>query len=228
MTKSPLSPSLFNFLRELSKHNNREWFHDNKARYQSEVLDPAVELVSQLEKPLVRVAPMLSVIPKRSGGSVLRIYRDTRFAKDKTPYKTNVGISFKHQAGGDIHAPGVYLHLDPLETFVAGGCWRPERQALAAIRQAIASEPKAWGKAIRDKKFSSRYELAGDSLKTSPRDYPADHPQIKDLRRIDFIALCNWTEADWVADDVIQRIVDDIKAARPLMNFLCHAIGVPY
>ncbi len=228
MPQSPLSPSLFEFLRELEQHNNREWFNDNKSRYQRDALDPIVELVAQLEKPLARVAPMLSVIPKRSGGSILRIYRDTRFAKDKTPYKTNVGVSFKHQAGGDIHAPGVYLHLDPLETFAAGGCWRPERQSLAAIRQTIAADPKGWRKATREKKFASRYELAGESLKTSPRDYAADHPQIEDLRRIDFIAVAPWTEADWVSGDVIARIVDDIKAVRPLMKFLCQAVGVPY
>ncbi len=228
MTQSPLSPALFEFLRELGQHNQREWFQDNKSRYQTEVLDPVVELVAQLEKPLARVAPMLNVVPKRSGGSILRIYRDTRFAKDKTPYKTNVGISFKHLAGGDIHAPGIYLHLDPTETFAAGGCWRPQRQALGAIRQAIDTDPKAWRKATSDKKFARRYELAGESLKTSPRDYPSDHPQIADLRRIDFIAVAAWTEPQWVADDVVARVVDDIKAARSLMMFLCQAVGVPY
>ncbi len=228
MAKSPLSPALFKFVRELCKNNNREWFADNKTRYQSDVLDPAVELVRQLEKPLARVAPMLAAVPKRSGGSVLRIYRDTRFAKDKTPYKTNVGISLKHQAGADIHAPGLYLHLDPKESFIGAGCWRPERQSLAAIRTAIDSDPKSWLKAKRNKKFAGRYELAGESLKTSPRDFPADHPMIEDLRRIDFIAIAPWSEADWVGDDVVERLIDDIKAARPLMNFLCNAMGVPY
>jgi uncharacterized protein (TIGR02453 family) len=228
MPKSPLSPALFDFLRELSANNDRDWFTDNKARYQSDVLDPAVELVRQLEKPLARVAPMLAAVPKRSGGSILRIYRDTRFGKDKTPYKTNVGISLKHQAGDDIHAPGAYLHLDPQETFIGAGCWRPERQSLASIRAAIDSDSKSWLKAKRDKKFAGRFKLTGESLKTSPRDFPSDHPMIEDLRRIDFIAIAHWTEADWVRNDVVDRIISDIKAARPLMNFLCNALAVPY
>ncbi len=228
MTKSPLKPQLFEFLRELEQNNDRAWFAANKARYQNDVLDPAVELVRQIEKPLAKAAPMLSAVARRSGGSVLRIYRDTRFAKDKTPYKTNIGISLKHQAGTDIHAPGVYLHLDPHECLLGAGCWRPERQTLAAIRQTIDADPKTWTKNRRDKKFANRFELAGESLKTSPRDYPGDHPLIEDLRRIDFIAVAPWSERDFLADDVVSRIIADVRTARLLMNFLCTSIGLPY
>ena len=98
-TKSPITPKLFRFLRELKKNNDRDWFAENKHRYEDDVKQPAVELVRRLEKPLDRVAPMLSVVAKGHGGSVLRIYRDTRFSKDKTPYKTNVGISLRTGRG---------------------------------------------------------------------------------------------------------------------------------
>ena len=120
--------------------------------------EPAVELVRQLEKPLAKIAPMLRVIPKGHGGSVMRIYRDTRFGKDKTPYKSNVGISIRHQAGKDIHAPGAYIHLDPDECFIGAGCWRPDSTFLSAIRAAINDDPKGWERARDNKGFSTRIQ----------------------------------------------------------------------
>ena len=157
---SPITPQLFDFLSELSDNNRRDWFKSNRSRYDSEVLDPAVELVSQLVKPLAKLAPMLDASPKRHGGSVMRIYKDTRFSRDKTPYKTSVGISFRHEADGTIHAPGVYLHLDPLASFLGVGCWRPERTALAAIRSTIQEQPSAWKRIVTGKRFCEYFELA--------------------------------------------------------------------
>ena len=219
---------LFKFLTDLSENNQRDWFKANKPRYEKDVLDPAVELVSQLKKPLSRVAPMLSAIPKRHGGSVMRIYKDTRFSKDKTPYKTNVGISLRHEAYATIHAPGVYLHLDPTECFLGVGCWRPERSSLAAIRTAIAERPRDWRRAIESKRFRERYQLAGESLKTYPRGYPRNHVQIKDLRRVDFIGIAPLEPNELTEPELATRLIDHIKSARPLMTFLCDAIGVPY
>ena len=225
---SPITPKLFEFLTELSENNDRDWFKANKPRYETEVLDPAVELVSQLQKPLSRVAPMLSAIPKRHGGSVMRIYKDTRFSKEKTPYKTNVGISLRHEANDTIHAPGVYLHLDPAECFLGVGCWRPERTSLAAIRSAIAERPRDWQRATASKRFSAAYQLAGESLKTAPRGYPRTHSQIKDLRRVDFIGIAPLEPNELTAPDIAQRLISGIQSARSLMIFLCDAIGVPY
>ena len=228
MAKSIISPKLFKFLRELKSNNEREWFAENKSRYESEVRDPAVELVRQLEKPLAKIAPMLCVIPKSHGGSVMRIYKDTRFSKDKTPYKTNVGISLRHDANKDIHAPGVYIHLDPKECFLGAGCWRPESKVLASIRAAIDQDPKAWKRTIGNKAFQERFELAGEKLKTSPRDYPKDHPMIEDLRRIDFIAVAPLSQTQITGDQIVSIVVDHVKRAKPLMRFLCDAIEVPY
>ena len=225
---SIITPQLFKFLRELKRNNNREWFAENKQRYQREVRDPAVELVAQLERPLARVAPMLSAVAKGHGGSVMRIYKDTRFSKDKTPYKTNVGISLRHQANKDIHAPGVYIHLEPGECFIGAGCWRPQRDVLAAIRTAIDDDPKGWKRARDNKSFREHFDLAGEQLKTSPRDYPADHVSIEDLRRIDFIAVAPISQSEVTSDQVVSLVIDRIKRARPLMKFLCEAIDVPY
>ena len=228
MPEPIISPKLFKFLSDLSKNNNRDWFNENKSRYEQDVRDPAVELVARLEKPLSRSAPMLRAIPKRHGGSVMRIYKDTRFSKDKTPYKTNVGISLRHEANQDIHAPGVYIHLDPKECFIGAGCWRPERKVLAAIRQAIEDDPAAWKRAHQGKRFTEKFELAGESLKTAPRGIPKDHPQIEDLRRIDFIAIAPLKRSEFSDEDVVKTLMDHIKRAKPLMEFLCDAIDVPY
>lgn len=228
MADSIISPQLFKFLRQLKRHNHRDWFTENKTRYQEEVLFPAVDLVGQLEKPLSKAAPMLEVIPKAHQGSVMRIYRDTRFSKDKTPYKTHVGISIRHQANRDIHAPGVYLHLDPDDCFIGAGCWRPESKVLAAIRAAIDNDPKRWVRVRDHRAFRKEYDFSGEKLKTSPRDYPKDHPLIDDLRRIDFIAISPLQESDFFRDDLVKLLIERIKQAKPLMRFLCDAIDVPY
>jgi uncharacterized protein (TIGR02453 family) len=228
MAEPILTTRLFKFLRELRRNNNREWFTENKTRYQEDVRDPAVELVSQLEKPLAKSAPMLNPIAKGHGGSVMRIYRDTRFGKDKTPYKTNVGISIRHQAGKDVHAPGIYIHLDAKECFLGAGCWRPQSSVLAAIRSAIDEDPKAWKRARDNRAFASEFNFVGDRLKTAPRDYPKDHPMIEDLRRIDFIALAPLSQSQVTSDEAVSIMMDRIKKAKPLMKFLCDAIDVPY
>ena len=228
MPESIITPRLFQFLRELKNHNNRDWFAENKSRYEHDVRDPAVELVRQIEKPLSKAAPMLMAIPKGHGGSVMRIYKDTRFSKDKTPYKTNVGISLRHQACKDIHAPGVYIHLEPGECFIGAGCWRPERNVLAATRDAIDQNPKDWKRARDNKAFRKSFDLAGDSLKTKPRDYPADHPLIDDLKRIDFIAVAPLEQQDFFDPHIVGKLIDHIKRSKPLMQFLCDAIDLPY
>ena len=223
-----LSSRLFRFLRELKKNNDREWFAENKSRYEMDVRDPAVELVAAMEKPLGKAAPFLQVVPKRHGGSVMRIYRDTRFSKDKLPYKTNVGISIRHQAFGDIHAPGIYIHLEPGDCFLGAGVWRPESKVLAAIRSRIDGEPKVWTRARDNKSFRERFEWVGESLKTSPRDYDKSHPLINDLKRKDFIAITPISEKELTSDKAVSLLISRIKTAKPIMNFLCDAIELPY
>jgi uncharacterized protein (TIGR02453 family) len=225
---SVIPSALFTFLRELRANNDRDWFAENKQRYERDVRDPAVELVARLHRPLARTAPMLNVAPKAHNGSVMRIYRDTRFGKNKQPYKTNVGISLRHQAGNDVHAPGIYIHLDPDECFLGAGCWRPEPAVLAAIRARIDAQPAAWKRAKNQKTFRQHYQFAGDQLKTSPRDYPSDHPLIEDLRRKDFIATAPISHRQMTGDAIVELLVERIKQARPLMRFLCDAIDVPY
>ncbi len=167
---------MLEFLEQLAANNNRPWFLANKARYEAEVREPALAFIRAFGPRLKRISPFFVADDRRVGGSLMRVYRDTRFARDAAPYKTNVGIQFRHEQGRDIHAPGYYVHIAPGECFLALGLWRPEPDALGLIRQAIVESPEKWRRARDDRKFRARWTLDGGSLKRPPRGFPADHP----------------------------------------------------
>ena len=110
-----------NFLKQLAENNNRDWFAENKSRYERCVVDPAFQFISSMGNELDSLSSHFEAVPKKQGGSLMRVYRDTRFGKDKTPYKTNIGIQFRHEAGKDVHAPGYYMHIEPDNVFVGVG-----------------------------------------------------------------------------------------------------------
>ena len=131
--------------------------------------------------PLRRISQRFVADPRPSGGSMFRIYRDTRFARDKSPYKTHIGLQFRHERAKDVHAPGFYLHLEPGNVFVGAGIWHPDTKTQRAIRQAIVDDPTGWKRATRGRKFGKTHALVGDSLKRPPRDFDAEHPLVEDL-----------------------------------------------
>ena len=226
--KSPFSSKLFSFLRELKSNNDRDWFAENKGRYEQDVLQPAMDFVTQMQPRITKHSRYLLAEPKRMGGSIMRIYRDTRFGKDKTPYKTNVGIHFRHSIGGDVHAPGLYVHLEPDACFLAAGIWLPPTEPLAAIRQAIMDNVAEWNKVRNNKKFVSRYKFDGDSLKTAPRGIDLNHPAIVDLRRKSFAGITPVSEKAFLQADILDKIMSAFDDAKPLMKFLCDALQQPY
>ena len=158
----------------------------------------------------------------------MRIYRDTRFGKDKTPYKTNIGIQFRHEVGKDVHAPGYYLHISGSECFVGVGIWHPPSDALGRIRKTIDEQPERWITARDDAQFGRWFSLSGESLKTAPRGFDRKHPQLNDLRRKDFIAIANLPQALIEQPDLDQIICDYYAAATPFMRFLCTALRLPF
>lgn len=216
------------FLRTLKRNNDREWFQKNKARYESAFLEPSLEFIQAMEKPLQKISPCFTAIAKKQGGSLMRIYKDTRFAKDKTPYKTNIGIQFRHEAGCSVHAPGYYLHVEPGSVFLGVGIWRPDRQPLLQIRQAISETPTDWKRARDAKGFHSNYELSGDSLKRPPAGFEKEAPMIDDLKRKDFIGVCNLKDDDITDPKFLQEVTRKFKAATPFMRFLCNALELPF
>jgi uncharacterized protein (TIGR02453 family) len=216
------------FLEDLQANNTREWFAANKPRYEQSFLEPSLELIRQLEKPFAKVAPLLRVEAKKMGGSLMRVYKDTRFSKDKTPYKTNIGIQFRHEAGRDIHAPGIYFHIANDECFVGAGIWKPESQSLKRIREHVRENSSVYHKAIANKKFSALYALFDDRLKSAPRGYAKDEPMLDELRRRSYLGGANLTPAQIQSPELVGLIVERVCAAKPLMAFLCEALELPY
>jgi uncharacterized protein (TIGR02453 family) len=228
VTFQRFEPTIFQFLEELADNNDRPWFQQNKGRYDREVLEPCLAFIRAFEPRLKRISSFFVASDRRTGGSLMRVYRDTRFSKDKTPYKTNVGIQFRHELGRDVHAPGFYVHIAPDECFLAVGVWRPDRASLARIRQTIVDNPDRWRRARDDRKFRKYFDLVGDSLKGPPRGFPADHPLVDDLKRTDFVGLCDLTEQDVLNEGYLETVATSFAASRPFMRFLCDALQVPF
>jgi uncharacterized protein (TIGR02453 family) len=222
------SPELFAYLRELADNNTREWFTTHKGRYVAEVQEPALAFVEDIGVRLPEVSRHFVADARTSGGSLFRIYRDIRFSKDKTPYKTHTGIQFRHERARDVHAPGYYLHLEPGTVFMACGTWHPDRDALHAIRTAIAARPSRWQAIVEEPAFSRHFRLEGESLKRPPAGFDRDHPLIDELKRKDFIAVAGLTEADVLAGDFLDRFLDLCAAAGDFMRFLCENARVSY
>ena len=216
------------FLRELKANNNRDWFNENKPRYEELVLDVALNFIQSMHDPLLKIAPNFTAIPKRMGGSLMRVYRDTRFSKNKTPYKTNIGIQFRHEQARDVHAPGFYVHIDPDSVFLGAGMWRPAPEALLGIRERITHKQAEWLRVCAEPKFKKQFSLGGEKLTRPPRGFDKDHPLIEDIKRKDFIAVKNLTLEDALQPKFQQKVETAFKAATPYMRFLCKAVGVPY
>ncbi len=215
------------FFKELKKNNNRPWFAENKERYEALVLQPALEFVAAMERPLKKLSPFFTAVPKKSGGSIMRIYRDTRFSKDKTPYKTNLGIHFRHEAGKNAHAPGFYFHIDAERAFMGGGIWQPDAEVLEPIRFLIDDAPDRWKKIKSKKDFRETFSLEGSSLKRAPKGYPETHPLIEDLKRKDHFFLANFLTAELTSLKLIDHFIAYAKRGMPYMRFLCDAVRLP-
>jgi len=228
MTDRYFTKKTFSFLSSLAENNTREWFDEHKQDYEDLVRTPALDFISDMSDEIPSISRHFLAQPKKVGGSLMRVYRDTRFSKDKTPYKTNIGIQFRHSTGKDVHAPGYYLHIAPEECFVGVGLWHPDADALFKIRESIVLNDKAWVKARDDKHFKKDFELVGDALANAPRGFAKDHPLVEDLKRKDFIALAALSKSNVTSSDLRSLVVSRFKQAGPLMHFLCKALGLQF
>ena len=222
------SHATFQFLDELAANNDRAWFEANKRRYESQVREPALSFIAAMAPMLETFAPHFRADPRKMGGSLMRIHRDTRFSRNKAPYKTNIGIQFRHELGKDVHAPGFYMHVASDGCFLGAGCWRPEADVLKKIRDRVAQKPEKWFAARDDQGFAAQWELTGDSLTRPPRGYDANHPAIDDIKRKDFIAIAPLSFNEVTESGLVQLAGQRFAAATPLMNFLCVALDVQY
>lgn len=220
---------LFDFLFDLDVNNSTRWMDEHRDRYEEHVKRPLYAFCEALADPLhERVSPYLVAIGRIQGGSVFQIHRDTRFSEDKTPYKRNAGAQFRHElASTDVHAPGMYLHLEPGNCFMGGGLYHPPTSALTPIRERMVARPDEW-RERRDTALDTGMRMGGDQLKTSPRGFDADHELIEDLRRTSIIVSRPFEERDALAEDFVDRYVGWCDDAAPVLRFVCEAHDVPW
>lgn len=216
------------FLIDLEQNNDRDWFNDHKDRYEALVREPALAFIRALAPRLGALSREFEASDKKVGGSLMRVFRDTRFSADKTPYKTNIGIHVRHRAGKDVHAPGLYLHIAVDGCFLGVGSWRPPGDVLARIRQRIVDAPREWVAARDDAGFRRYFDLTGESLKRTPRGFSDDEPHLEDLRRKDHTASAAVTLDDVLAPDLVDFCATRFVAARPYLGFLTRAAGASF
>ncbi len=226
--KLPLTPKLFEFLLELKNNNDRSWFNANKDRFANEVRDPMLEFIRAFALPLSDISPHFVADPRANGGSLFRIYRDTRFSRNKAPYKTNVGAHFRHAAGKDAHAPGFYLHLEPRSCFAGCGIWHPDGATLGKIRDAIIDRPEEWRAIMSNAAFRNTFKLMENSLKRPPRGYDPNHPLIEDLKRKDFVAITRIPDDEAIQPGFVKKFAEISRTGSDFVKFLSQAVGVPF
>lgn len=220
----------FTFFTELAQNNRREWFHEHKPRFSDSVISPLQDFVTAMGPRLDKITPYYLADPRRNGGSIFRIYRNLRFSRDKTPYKTHGACQFRHQMNSrDVHAPGFYVHLAPHEVFVGGGIWMPPPDALFKIRTAITEKPDAWKKVINSRNLKAQCGgVSGDGLKRPPRGFSADHPNIEDIKRKSFFAMRHLPPESALEPEFIDEVEKSLKTAAPLVAFLNKALDLPF
>jgi uncharacterized protein (TIGR02453 family) len=220
------TPAFFEFFEDLSRNNNREWFQTNKSRYENDVREPMLHFIGDLAPRLRAISKYFEADPSPNRGSMMRIYRNLRFSRDKTPYRTNAAAAFGHRDSGFGVSPAFYISLSPAEAFAGVGLFHPMPEALDKVRHAIVARPAVWKRAIGDKKFAARFDIEGDSLARPPKGYDPAHPLIEDLKRKDFIGGAQFARAEVCSPRFIDLYSDLCKSAAPFMRFLTEAVGL--
>ena len=214
---------ILKFLKDIAKHNNREWFEKNKPKY-LEAKQSFEDFLEALHSELLKFDESLAGLNPRKMG--FRIYRDVRFSKDKRPYKVNMGAGFS-PGGKMMQEPGYYIHLEPGKSFIAGGLYMPDPGNLAKIRQEIDYNPKGIQKILNDKNFKKYFTGLDDfdRVKTAPKGYPKDHPQIELLKNKSFIVSHSFTDTEVTDKKFVKKVAQVSKAIKPLNEFLKEAVS---
>ena len=213
---------LFRFLTRLKRNNNRDWFQAHKDEYETYARQPALRFIEDFAGPLFEITPHLVADARPTRGSLFRIHRDTRFAHDKRPYKTNIAMRFSHR-GKDVHSPGFYLHLDPTGCFAACGLWHPEPPTLLRVRTAIVERPAEWRKVHKLLNWDDATRLS-----RPPRGFPCDHEFVDDLKLRDLGSAIEFSNAQVCSSKFMTTFVAACKKMSPLAEFLSGALGLPF
>jgi uncharacterized protein (TIGR02453 family) len=218
-----IQKSTLDFLKKIKTNNNRVWFEKNKSLYLAAKEDAEKnldEIISGIRSFDKRITTELT-----GKKCMFRIYRDTRFAKDKRPYKNNMGASI-NPGGKNAIVPGYYIHIEPGKTFVAGGIWMPPAPELGKIRQEVDYNQKEFLKIINDKNFKKLFgELdADDKLVNVPKGFSKDHPMVEILKLKSFLVVGTIKEKDVLNKNFVKEAVSMCKAMLPLNNFIQRAL----
>ena len=212
------------FLKRLKRNNNRPWFEKHRDEYESSVKLPMQSLIAALKPHFDRFSPEFYVNPKRS---LFRVYRDVRFSKDKTPYKTHVAAHFvlRGKPKG-VEGSGYYLHIEPGSVFLGGGIYMPDSDRIKKIRRAIADQPEQFLSIIGSRRFKSRFgKLEGDKLQRVPQGYQQNHRMAEWLKQKQFFVWVEWPESKCHTRQFINDVAKTFEEATPLIRFLNEAMG---
>ena len=214
-----IQQSTLNFLEVLKANNNRDWFQANKAVYERAHQNVIAFADSLLGK--MRIHDHLETASGKA--SLFRIYADTRFSKDKAPYKTHFGIRFS-RATAQLRG-GYYFHLEPGHSFMAGGFFAPNPDDLKRIREDISFNYEDWNELLTEPNFVSTFgELHGDAVKTAPKGFDKDHPAIELLRKKQFILRHNFTDKEVLQPDFVEKLDQTFQNLRPFFDYMSEVL----
>ncbi|AVM51370.1 DUF2461 domain-containing protein [Capnocytophaga sp. oral taxon 878] len=208
--------TIFKYLTELSNNNHKDWFDAHKNNYEI-----AKKLTDNFFKQIyAKLAEHDSLAPIK----IYRIYRDLRFSKDKTPYKTHFGCYIQRKQ--PHNRGGYYIHLSPDETFIGGGFFDPNKEDLLRIRQEISLNADEFTQIMNSKDIITQFDgkLWGDELKTAPKDFDKDDPMIHYLRKKQFLLKHDYSQEDVFSNDFFQKVTEGLLAMRPFFDFMTEAL----
>lgn len=210
-----LPPSVFSFLEDLKENNHREWFQNNKTRYQ-EQYNYALQFADELLLRMKQIDTIETISGKKS---LFRINKDVRFSKDKSPYKTNIGGALtratKYLRGG------YYFHIEPGNCFLGGGFWAPSPEDLKHIRLQIAADPEPLQQILSSKEFIATFgQLEGEKLKSAPKGFSKDHPAIDLINYKQFLLIKKLTDEEVQSKQYLETVVSTFQAMRPFFDYM--------
>ena len=208
---SKINPDVITFYKELSENNTREWFEPQKKRFKS--------LELEIKQYAEEIKNNLNETDEIEHTKIFRIYRDVRFSKNKTPFKTHFGISF-HRKKPDLRG-GYYIHISPGNSFIATGFWNPDKDDLYRIRKEMEVDAKEFREIINKDEFKFHWgNLQGEEVKTAPKGFSKEHPDIDIIRKKQFLFIKKFTDKDVLARNFSEQIVTNFKAIRPFFDHM--------
>ena len=208
---SKINPDVITFYKELSENNTREWFEPQKKRFKS--------LELEIKQYAEEIKNNLNETDEIEHAKIFRIYRDVRFSKNKTPFKTHFGISF-HRKKPDLRG-GYYIHISPGNSFIATGFWNPDNDDLYRIRKEMEVDAKEFREIINKDEFKFHWgNLQGEEVKTAPKGFSKEHPDIDMIRKKQFLFIKKFSDKNVLARNFSEQIITNFKAIRPFFDHM--------